>query len=154
MAHYYLDSSALVKRYVSETGTTWIRQLCDPQSQHTIYTVRISGAEIVAALFLRVRTGSVMTTVAQSVARQFRNDFQHAYRIVEVSPGVVEHAMDLAESQGLRGYDSVQLAAALVLQDVRLSLGLSPITFLCADKQLNQAARAEGMIVDNPDNYP
>lgn len=154
MAHFYLDSSALVKRYVSEPGTPWIAQLCDPATKNVIYTVRISGAEIVAALFLRARTGSLASASAQSVATQFKRDFQHAYQIVEVSPAIVAHAMELAGVHGLRGYDSVQLAAALALKNVRESLVLSPITFLCADRQLNRAAAAEGMLVDNPDDHP
>ena len=54
MGHYYLDSSALVKRYVAEAGTNWIQNLCAPGADHTLYTIRISGAEVVAALFRRV----------------------------------------------------------------------------------------------------
>ncbi len=30
MADYYLDSSALVKRYVVESGSTWIAGLFEP----------------------------------------------------------------------------------------------------------------------------
>lgn len=154
MPHYYIDSSALVKRYVSEAGTSWVRTLCDPQAQHSIYTVRISGAEIVAALFQRARTGALPLTVAQAVANRFRQDFQHAYQIVEVSPKVVAQAMELSGPRGLRGYDSVQLAAALALQEVRRSFGLSGVTFVCADARLNRAAVVEGLRVENPDDYP
>jgi len=42
VGHYYLDSSALVKRYVAETGTDWVIDLCAPVAGHTLYTVRIS----------------------------------------------------------------------------------------------------------------
>ena len=50
MGHYYFDSSALVKRYVAEAGTNWMNRLCAAGAGHTLYTVRISGAEIIAAL--------------------------------------------------------------------------------------------------------
>ena len=53
MGHYYFDSSALVKRYVAEVGTEQVIDLCAADAGHTLYTVRISGAEIVAALFRR-----------------------------------------------------------------------------------------------------
>jgi len=59
MAHLYFDSSALVKRYIREAGTPWISAVCEADSGHMLYTVRISGAEIVAAFFLRVRTGTL-----------------------------------------------------------------------------------------------
>jgi predicted nucleic acid-binding protein len=148
--HYYLDSSALVKRYVAETGTQRVVDLCAADAGHTLYTVRISGAEIVAALFLRARTGSLALADAQAAATQFQSDFRRRYQVVEVTEQLVDLAMTLAERHGLRGYDSVQLAAALVLQTARDALSLSGVTFVCADDRLNAAAVAEGLSVENP----
>lgn len=150
MGHYYLDSSALVKRYVSETGTTWIGGLCAASSGHTLYTVRITGAEIVAALFRRARAGALAVSDAQSAATQFKFDFRNRYQIVEITERLTESAMALAEKYALRGYDSVQLSAALELQAVRMSASLPAITFVCADDQLNAAAAAEGLGIENP----
>lgn len=36
MAVYVVDSSALVKRYVRENGTAWVRGLTDPAAGHTL----------------------------------------------------------------------------------------------------------------------
>jgi predicted nucleic acid-binding protein len=118
VAHYYLDSSAIVKRYVAEAGTEWVIDLCVASAGHALYTVRISGAEIIAALFLRVRTGTLAESDAQATATQFKTDFRDRYQIVETTEQVVDLAMTLAEKHGLRGYDSIQLAAALALQSV------------------------------------
>lgn len=154
MGHFYFDSSALVKRYVLETGTEWVNSICLAAPPiHTIYTVRVTGAEIVAAFFLRVRTGSVKQFDAQTAVTQFKTDFSSFYQIVEVTINLVDSAMKLAEAYQLRGYDSIQLAAALALHETRLSLSLSPITFVCADNRLNIAAATEGLIVENPNNY-
>lgn len=150
MGHYYLDSSALVKRYVAEVGTGWVIDLCAASAGHTLYTVRISGAEIIAALFLRVRTGTLAMSDAQAAATQFRADLYGRYQIVETTEQLVDLAMTLAEKHGLRGYDSIQLAAALKLQVARDSLSLSAIAFVCADDKLNAAAMAEGLAVENP----
>ncbi len=153
MGHYYLDSSALVKRYVAETGTDWVSGLCATGAGHTLYTVRISGAEIVAALFLRTRTGTLAMSDAQAAATQFKADFRNHYQIVEATERLVDLAMTLAEKHGLRGYDSVQLAATLGLQTARASVSLSAITFVCADDRLNAAAVAEGLAVENPNTH-
>ena len=153
MDHYYFDSSALVKRYVAETGTSWMNQLCATGADHALYTIRISGAEIVAALFRRARTGTLVVSDAQAAATQFRADFRARYQIVEATEDVVNLAMTLAEKHGLRGYDSVQLAAAVELQNARAFLSLSAITFVCADDQLNMAAVAKGLVVENPNNH-
>jgi hypothetical protein len=50
MTAYYLDTSALVKRYASECGTAWITALADPERGHDLYTVRLTGPEMIAAL--------------------------------------------------------------------------------------------------------
>ncbi len=36
MTTYYADSSALVKRYVTEMGSAWVKTLCDPAAGHVI----------------------------------------------------------------------------------------------------------------------
>ncbi len=92
MAHYYLDSSALVKRYAAEAGTAWVTALCAPSAGHTLNTVRVTGAEIVAALFRRVQVGSLALSDAQMAATRFRRDLLSQYDIVEVtgtSPGAL-----------------------------------------------------------------
>ncbi len=154
MAHYYLDSSALVKRYVVEHGTVWIDNLCDVGSGHEVYTVRVSGAEIVAALFRRARVGALSLSDAQAETAQFKVDLTNDYQIVEVTESLVDAAMTLAERYGLRGYDAIQLAAALELQAARTASGLSFLTFVCADTDLNTAAATEGLAVENPNVYP
>jgi hypothetical protein len=154
MAHFYLDSSALVKRYIAEAGTPWMQTLCAPSADHVLYTVRITGAEIIAALFRRARAGALSITDVQTAAGQFRFDFHGDYQIVEVTEALIDRAMALAEKHGLRGYDSVQLAAALELQALRASFALPPITFVSADDLLNGSALAEGLAVENPSLQP
>lgn len=149
MSHYFFDSSALVKRYVVETGTEWVNSVCNVPDT-TLYLARISGAEIIAALFQQVRTGSLTLSDAQAAATQFKTDFQNYYQIVEITESLIDTAMILAEKHGLRGYDSVQLAAAIELQKVRASLSLSKLTFVCADDQLNNAAAIETLLIENP----
>lgn len=153
MGHYYFDSSALIKCYVVETGTTWVNNLCHVSQEHTLYVVRISGAELIAALFRRVRNGDIALADGQAAATQFKADFRNYYQVVEVTEQLIDSAMILAEKHGLRGYDAVQLAGVVALQSVRAALSLPPITFVCADNQLNTAAVAEGLPVENPNNY-
>lgn len=152
MSHYYFDSSALVKRYVVETGTDWVNNLYTDSDQ-TIYLARVSGAEVIAALFRRMRIGDLLPVDAAKVATQFKTDFRTRYQVVEVTAKVVDSAMALAEQYNLRGYDTIQLAAALELNLVRNSLSLSPITFVCADNQLNEVARSVGIQIDNPNAH-
>jgi hypothetical protein len=50
MAAYYLDSSALVKRYAQETGSAWVTGITDPPATNEVFISMATGAEVVAAL--------------------------------------------------------------------------------------------------------
>jgi predicted nucleic acid-binding protein len=152
MAAYFFDSSALVKRYVVESGTQWVRNLCDPTAGHSLYIVRIIGAEVIAALARRTRTGSLAQSAAQNVMAAFRSDFVGAYFVSELTSALIERAMDFAQAYGLRGYDAVQLAAFVDVNAERRGYGLLPVTLISADLDLNQAATAEGLAVENPND--
>ena len=67
---------------------------------------------------------------------------------------MVAQAMDFAQSRFLRGYDAVQLVVAWELQTRRRALGLPALTLVSADDDLNAAATAEGLTVDNPHSHP
>jgi len=150
---YYLDTSALVKRYAQETGTAWVINLTAPANGHDIYIVRIAGPEMIAALFRKVRTREITQVDAVRAAANFRTDFRAQYQIAEVTTSLTELAMELAEKHGLRGYDAVHLAAAVELHTVRDGMELPPLTFISADNDLNTAAQAEGLVTDDPNTY-
>ena len=57
MSLYFLDSSALVKRYVTETGSDWIRALTDPTVRNSLIIARITWVEVLSALAHRWREG-------------------------------------------------------------------------------------------------
>jgi uncharacterized protein len=50
-----LDSSALVKRYIAEVGSTWIQQLTDFAAGNEPYTVTVTGPEMISAVVRRAR---------------------------------------------------------------------------------------------------
>ena len=153
MAIYFFDSSGLVKRYIAETGSAWVQALTDSLSGNSIHVARVTGAEVVSAIARRQRRGATTAADAAAALVAFRADFQRAYFPLDVTAATALLAMDLAERHGLRGYDAVQLAAALELRSQCLAAGLPPPIFIAADNELNAAAVAEGLAVDNPNNH-
>jgi predicted nucleic acid-binding protein len=152
VAVYYLDTSTLVKRYAQETGTEWVIALADSAAED-LYTVRVAGPEMIAALFRKARMKEVPLEEAKRAAENFRQDWLAQYLILEVSASVASQAMDLAEKHGLRGYDAVHLAAALSLQEIRNTMELPALTFVSADDHQREAAAAEGLLVDDPNKH-
>ena len=59
MTQYFLDSSALIKRYVIEPGTTWVRSLTNHSSGNTAIIAQITQIEIVSGASRRVREGTL-----------------------------------------------------------------------------------------------
>jgi predicted nucleic acid-binding protein len=154
VAAYYLDTSALVKRYAVEQGSIWVVAIAARTAGHELFTTRSTGPETVAALFRKVRTGEASRGLIASLAAEFRVDWSDQYRIVELSPHIADEAMDLTERHGLRGYDAVHLATALTVERERRASGLAALTFVSADMDQLQAAVAEGLLVDNPNSHP
>lgn len=153
MSAYFFDSSAIVKRYVEETGTGWVLKITDPAERNRIYVARITGVEVVSAIARRGRNGDISRDETIAVIEQFRNDFSREYFRVGITPGLIARAMSLAETRALRGYDALQLAAVLELNDRRSMLSVPALLLVSADDALNAAAMAEGLTVDNPNTH-
>lgn len=149
MAVYFVDSSALVKRYVSESGSAKVLGIFDPALQNEVFVASITGVEIIAAISRRSRMGSITPTDATLLCSEFRNDFQVDYQIVEITDKIVGAGMNLAEKYKLRGYDAIQLAVSCAINSLCSGNGLS-LTFVSADNELNAAASGEGIVVMNP----
>ena len=109
----YLDSSALVKRYIDEAHSEAVARLLDETV--AIATSAISRVEVGAAL-ARAARGNRLNTRAET----------------------------LAWKHGLRAYDAVQLAAALVCEEALTNLDEN-ILFACFDDELTAAANDEGL---------
>jgi uncharacterized protein len=159
MAVYFFDSSALVKRYTPEDGTKWVQALTDPAVGNDIYIARITGAETIAAIRKKVRNRQVDESDAKKVITDFRRDFTNQYQIIEITDQVVSRAMSLIESHILAGYDGVQLAASMEINDELLAIGMPVVgvpalTLISADNQLTTAAGEEGLVVEDPNKHP
>ncbi len=133
----YLDTSALVKIYVEETGSTSVRQKA--HEAEGLATSRIAYAETRAALARKLRERGLSRTDYHSVVEDLNRDWED-YFIADVSDAVVKSAGTLAEKHALRGADAIHLASALTLvkQATR-------VVFSCFDGRLDRAARKEGL---------
>jgi uncharacterized protein len=154
MAAFLFDASGIVKRYLIEVGSGWVQGLTDPAAAHEIFVSRITRVEIVAAITRRGCGGPLPASSVPALLAQFRHDALHQYNLVEITPALLADAERLAEIHALRGYDAVQLAAAAELHQRRLTAGMSRLTLISADQDLNAAALAEGIDVDDPTAHP
>jgi predicted nucleic acid-binding protein len=133
----YLDASALVKRHVDERGSR--ETLAFAARAEVVATSVISQAEIAAALAKAVRAKLLEEDEGREARRAFAAQWPDIARI-PVTEALVSRAESLAWEHGLRGYDAVQLASAMLFQE---SVGTA-VTLATFDRQLWNAARRAG----------
>ena len=153
MAIYFLDSSALVKRYIVEVGSTWIQSICRQETQNTLVVARITWVEVLSAFARLQREKLLSPPDAVNAISAFRQDIDTQYYQVDLDSAVMDLAGRLAQQHPLRAYDSVQLASALRILIAMQGSTALPSIFVSADVRLLQIAEREGFAVDNPNRH-
>jgi hypothetical protein len=147
---YFLDTSALIKHYVAETGSGWLDATIVQPSANLLLISRITVVEVRSALARRKREASIQPSDHADALDALSEDCLLRYRFVELEAPVVDLAGDLLDRHVLRAYDAVQLASALVVNRLMTDANLAPLTFICSDGNLLTAAQSAGLLVDNP----
>ena len=146
---FYLDSSALVKRYAVETGTEWVRALCS-KPDHVIVVALIGLVEVAAAVAGKLRGRIIDQATGDVILTGLKADAATQYLLLDVNQYVVDEAIELTGRRRLRGYDAVHLACALRLNRALMDRRLPSLTLVAADNDLLKAAQAEGLETENP----
>jgi predicted nucleic acid-binding protein len=140
----YLDTSALIKRFVEESGSASVQALIAESG--VVATSKIAYAEAYAGLTRRRREGHFSEKEYRVVCRNFEKEWR-AYLRVDLKDDVLTLARDVIKRNPLRGFDAVHLASAL-----HLARGLGEqVVFVASDSRLLGAARREKLQVWNPE---
>ena len=157
----YVDSSALIKHYIREAGTDALNaKLKEEAVRHTGVFISIVGyAEILATFARRFREHLLVKNEADLLPKRFRDDWMFEFTHVELTAGVLLFIPQLVRDHPLRGSDAIHLASALWLRDaarlgVHFGEAIGSLIFATSDKQLKNAASAEGLTVFNPESKP
>lgn len=126
----FFDTSAFVKRYVSEAGTDTVLEWCDQATE--IILSGIALPEIISAFCRLQREGKITDTQYRQLKSLLLADIEDA-AICDLSPIVLMQTISSLEKNVLRGMDAIHIGSAIALKaDV----------FVSADKhQLDAAAR-------------
>lgn len=137
----YLDTSSLLKYYIDEEGSASVRRWIDGADALT--TSRSTLAEAAAALSRRPPGAGLSRRECHTALSELRVDWP-LYIAVDLDE---QRAATIAWRRRLRGYDAIQLTAALT---VREGARAESLVFSSFDGELNEAARAEGLTVLEP----
>lgn len=150
----YFDTSALLKQYVTETGSNWVRTYLSPATAPAVFTSQLTAVEATCAFARRLKDGTLLSVDHATAIRAFDHDIAYRYTLLGVMSVTIDAARRLANLHPLRAYDAVQLATAWSLNQNLVNDGEEPLTFICADDRLLSVAQAEGLRTDNPNHHP
>ena len=134
----YLDTSALVKLYIDEEGSSMVREWVN--DAEVVATSIVAFVEGRAAFARRRREKRIPAVVHARLVRDFETDWDR-YLVLEATELLIRRAGRLTEIHSLRAYDAVHLASAKVLQE-KLA---EPVSFASWDARLIAAARKESL---------
>lgn len=130
----FADTSALVKRYVHEPGSSPIAELHAP-----LVLSELSTVEVPSALWQKHRAGELDPENAAVLVDEFladANDDQLGWALVHLTPRLLGEAIRLLARHPLRSGDAIQLACAVAADSS---------TLLAFDRRLREAGAREGL---------
>ena len=136
---YFLDTSALAKRYLAERGSNRIRRLLERKDdifyQPFLRLLNLHRPYIADSGPKKSRRAELSFLLRAYVAHSHED-----YLLLPYSDALIDRASALIARHVLRALDALQLASALELRD-SLPAEAHSLTFLSADDRLLDAAR-------------
>lgn len=136
----YLDTSALVKRYIGEKNSEVTQEWIKAALLHC--TASTTYVEMASALSKAERLDFIQSSAAQAAWQAFQEDWNEIASI-QLTDHLLAKASELAWKYPLRGYDAVHLASAITFQEANSE----PVTLITFDRHLWQAGKAEGLAI-------
>ncbi len=132
----FFDSSAFVKRYVSEPGTDAVLKWCDQAAEIGLSAIAIP--EIISAFCRLRRDDRIDDTQYRQLKSLLLADIADA-AICDLTPEVLARSITSLEANVLRGMDSIHIGSAVALKaDV----------FITADQRQREAVIHAGLRVE------
>ena len=136
----YLDTSALVKCYMTERDSPEVLDLAE--RAELVATSLVSRTEVAAAVAKAVRLGWLSSENGRKAHGTFLSQWTDFLRI-PLTEALVSRADTLSWDYALRAYDAIQLASALTWQE---AVG-RPVTLATFDRELWEAGQTAGLRV-------
>lgn len=150
MPVFYLETSALLKKYQEEKGTPVIQQLfAEKKDSELFITSYFSAVEVVSVMTRLARARTITQRTYRNLLGSFSRDARELILLQPVSDRVLVEAVSLASEYALRAPDAIHLSTALGQRSVSQN---EPFYFFCSDKRLVEAGIASGVDVLDPED--
>lgn len=152
MAVLYLESSALIKRYVPEKGSEVLDALVDGKvGSHDLTISVLALLEQKSALARLVRSRDISRLDMREAIAEFAQDRRGFTLTLPMDNDLIYEASGHIDRYPLRSLDAIHLAAALRVSEIARRLG-AVFAVVCSDGSLSTACQMAGLEVINPEN--
>jgi predicted nucleic acid-binding protein len=149
MTIFYLDTSALVKRYKTEEGSDIIDYLYDNLPKgHRLATSFLTVLEFVSAIRRLLKGNRISKANFETIISTFSQELE-PFLIRSIEDNVVAEALNKVVSHALKSADSIHLSTVLELREIMKDAG-EKVVFVCDDDELMKAGRRENLECINP----
>lgn len=131
----FLDTSAFVKRYVQESGSEKVLQLCGEADALSVSIICLP--EMIATLQRLVRESKLSDQQYQQIKARVLEDLADA-DVCELVPAIMHKTLGTLENYSLRAMDAIHIGCALVY---------APDVFVSGDYRQIVAAKGAGLQV-------
>ena len=149
MSIYYVDTSALVKKYRTERGTDVVAELFgDRVGTDVLLTSYLTVLEFTSVATRVLRGRGITRRAYQVMMGSLSKDLVDVIQLQSVTDNVVSDAIKLSLDHALRAADAVHLATALGIRNVFPG---EPCYFVASDAKLNAVSDEIGLVVLDPE---
>jgi len=150
----YLDTSAIIKRYLREPGTDALNKRF--QRGDRLFTSPLTYAEVLSVLGRKRQQGGIDEASYRRSCERFVSDWRFALNVLELNTKTMADLPGLTRRFRLRGADAVHLSSACWLRDMCLvspefAQGEPQVEFAVSDIRLARIASSCDLAVFDPE---
>ena len=152
MNYFWLDASALAKRYLPETGTLLVNYLFAHVPLQRLICL-FEGIGEVISIFVRHRNaGAITVSGFNQIIQDFQSEVPRCVELEKIHPteSQVVASWEFIETHSINSTDAIILHCALD-KAIELRTDEADLIMVSADLRLLRAAEIEGILTVNPE---
>ena len=149
---FYLDASALAKRYIPEKGSVQVDAILDTVPSRRNYFLNVGAGEVLSILVRKRNAGTLSDPDFGQATADFHAEIARAAVAtrVPVTSRLVTGSFPLIVAHSLNSTDGLILKSALALGR-RLRRAGDDLVLVASDQRLLRAAQSEGLKTFDPE---
>jgi predicted nucleic acid-binding protein len=150
---FYLDASALAKRYVPETGSALVDAILDAKPVRPLFVLNVGAGEVVSILVRKRNAGLLSAADFNQALASFDAEIIVAAQVTKlpVTNRLATSSFPLIDAHSINSNDAILLKSALNIAR-RLRTAGDDLVLVASYRRLLRAAQAEGLSTFNPES--